>query len=421
MNPETVQHPSPEQMELTRRREEDAQYAKRQPEAALEGKPAEGTTMKSEEAPVEIPDTPVTRKARAMLRDTLPDWTSELMDKLLREHLMLTTPVRKALVAEEIARRANVEEDRNETAVSGPAAPAQSRQESQRRVEGVSRGEYPFVHIPEGMNFKPEGVYDVMRTAVKGAGAFSGMYYHDVGIPASDIRRAARNKKDPQAALDALVAKWGGDETPAELASHNRDTLRQKAPQLLTVLVVAAGVVAWLYHSHEVKRRASEAAEAAEAAKELQARLVVAGVRNAWNAIDDWEDGLPSKNAAFTTYTIDLENALIKGRPVIAFGLLDDVRKSAQQDNPIVLFQDMARTRQIDLRFSLSAAPATTKAFLDHKDQNSDMFVLVATITSVEKVTMPPDNNDNDQDYFLAHGILHEAQSIGFRDQPPKK
>ncbi len=49
------------------------------------------------------------------------------------------------------------------------------------------------------------------------------------------------------------------------------------------------------------------------------------------------------------------------------------------------------------------------------------MFVFAATITSVEKVSMPPDKSDNDQDYFLAHGVLHEAQSIGFRDQLPKK
>jgi hypothetical protein len=97
------------------------------------------------------------------------------------------------------------------------------------------------------------------------------------------------------------------------------------------------------------------------------------------------------------------------------------VRKSGEQDNSTVLFQDIGRTKGIELRFALLSAPATTKSFLDHKDRSSDMFVFAATITSVEKVSMPPDGNDNDQDYFLAHGILHEAQSIGFRDQPPKK
>jgi hypothetical protein len=202
---------------------------------------------------------------------------------------------------------------------------------------------------------------------------------------------------------------------------HNRNTSRQKAAQLLTVLVVALGIVAWFYHSHETKRHAAEAVEAAAAAREQQARSIVAKVGNSWNADDNWEDTFSSKGAYVTPYTIELENALMKGRPIVAFGLVGDVRKSGEQDNSIVLIQDIGRTMKWDLRFSLLSAPAITKAILNDEDRQSNTFIIAATITSVEKVSMPPDEKDNDQDYFLAHGILHEAQPIGPFADPPHK
>jgi hypothetical protein len=202
---------------------------------------------------------------------------------------------------------------------------------------------------------------------------------------------------------------------------HNRNTSRQKVSQLLTVLVVAIGIVAWFYHSHEVKRRAAEAVVAAAAAREQQARSIVASVRNSWNADDNWEDTFSSKGTDVTPYTIELENALMKGRPIVAFGLVGDVRKSGEQDNSIVLIQDIGRTMKWDLRFSLLSAPAITKAILNDEDRQSNTFIIAATITSVEKVSMPPDEKDNDQDYFLAHGILHEAQPIGPFADPPHK
>ena len=208
---------------------------------------------------------------------------------------------------------------------------------------------------------------------------------------------------------------------PVELASHSRSILRKRAAQLVTVLVIVAGIAAWFYHSHEIDRRASEAIEAEAAARESQANSIAARVKNSWNADDTWEDTFSSKGAAYTPYTIELENALIKGRPILAFGSVDDVRKSEQQDNSIVLIEDFGRTTGVDLRFSLLSAPAITKAILNDQDRAVQYVVIAATITSVEKVSMSPDKSDNDRDYFLAHGILNEAQPIGLLDMRPFK
>jgi hypothetical protein len=385
-------------------------------------------------------------KARAAIQAAPADATAAHFDQIIRKTAMVTVPVRKALVEEEVNRRANLQEDQAQTAMDGqPAAPGQSRTELQAWADGVKNGEHPFLHVPAKSDFVPVGVDGLTRTRLNGAGAFSGTYYHAPEVSAADIRKAARDKKDPQGALDAIVANWKGcgnydqmsdddlraeevvvsnwkgEEMPVELASHSRSILRQRAPQLVTVLVIVAGIAAWFYHSHEIDRRASEATEAEAAARESQANSIAARVKNSWNADDTWEDTFSSKGAAYTPYTIELENALIKGRPILAFGSVDDVRKSEQQDNSIVLIEDFGRTTGVDLRFSLLSAPAITKAILNDQDRAVQYVVIAATITSVEKVSMPPDKSDNDRDYFLAHGILNEAQPIGLLDMRPFK
>lgn len=294
-----------------------------------------------EDEPVEIPDTPATRKAAVVLAAAPMDSTSEQLDALIRRTATVASPVRKAMVGQEIRRRANRQEDH--------------AQAEQKPVE-----------------LKTEEVE-----------------YQD--------------------------------EIPAKLALHSGSILRENGPLLVTVVVIVAGIAAWFYHSHEVKRHAAEAVVAAAAAREQQARSIVVSARNSWNADDNWEDTFSSKGTDVTPYTIELENALMKGRPIVAFGLVDDVRKSGEQDNSIVLIQDIGRTMKGDLRFSLLSAPAITKAILNDEDRRSETFVIAATITSVEKVSMPPDEKDNNQDYFLAHGILHEAQPIGPFADPPHK
>jgi hypothetical protein len=443
MNSEIVRHLSPEDQELAQKCEEDAgaahqENAKMADEEKQTALNLEGTPKEEAGAPrVEIPDTPATQKARAALARAPMDATSVQLDALIRRTATVTSPVRTALVEEEIRRRANRLEDHTRARMMGKPIPTgQAREELQRWATAVVLGEHPYVQIPEKIFFKPEGVKGLTRTPVKGAGAFSGTYYHAKDIDAAEIRKAARDETNPQAALDALVAKFKGeekpvglkeeeaeqqDERPPEPTLHSRSILRQKAPQLVTVLVIVAGIAAWLYHSHEVKRRAAEAVEATAEAREQQARSIVTRVRNSWNADDNWEDAFSSKRAAVTPYTIELENALIKGRPIVAFGLVEDLRKSGEQDNSIVLIQDIGRTMKWDLRFSLLSTPAITKAILNDEDQFAGTIVFAATITSVEKISMPLDKNDNDQDYFLAHGILHEAKSIGLWDQPPYK
>ena len=371
---------------------------------------------------VQIPISPQVDRARAAMQGAPADATADHFDQIIGKTALVSRAVRKALVQEEVNRRANLQEDQATTTMNGqPPAPAHIQEELQRRADKVKSGELPFVQVPHNVNFKPEGVDDLMLMKVIGAGAFSGTYYHAPEVSPADVRKAARDKKNPQGALDAIVSNWKGEQIPVELASHTRSTLRQRAPQLVTVLVIAAGIAAWFYHSHETDRRASEATEAAAAARENEAKSIVARVRNSWNADDNWEDAFSSKGATYTPYTIELENALIKGRPIVAFGDLEDVRKSGEQDNSIVLIQGIGRTTGIDLRFSLLSAPAITRAILNNENRQSDTFVIAATITSVEKVSMPPDKSDNDHDYFLAHGILYEAQPIGLWDMNPFK
>jgi hypothetical protein len=178
----------------------------------------------------------------------------------------------------------------------------------------------------------------------------------------------------------------------------------------------AAGIAARFYHAHEVKLREAEAA----AAKEEYAKSVVAGVINAWHADDHWEDSLSSPGGRRRTlYTIELEKALIHDRPLIVLGDVEDVSKSAQSENTIIsIWTETRANLSPALRLSLLSPPEIANAILGQKDRASELFVFAVKINSVERVAPPTDSSVHE--YFLAHGVLLEAERIGLW-QPPKQ
>ena len=180
-------------------------------------------------------------------------------------------------------------------------------------------------------------------------------------------------------------------------------SLRTKVILLLALMIAAAGTVAWFYHGHQIEQGQANAA----AAERERARSIVAKVKRSWDADDDWEDiFFPRQSSPLTPYTINVEQALIKGRPLIFFGTVDDVRTSGEQGASIVLIRCKGRTDKLRmgllrLRLSLLSTPEVTDALLRNKPRFFESYVFAATVNSVEKIAMPPDKDDNDQDYFL--------------------
>ncbi len=195
----------------------------------------------------------------------------------------------------------------------------------------------------------------------------------------------------------------------------------------VVVVLVFVGVAIWgatvWFKNHEHEIRQGEARRAAALANERDAKSAVARLRNSWNADDEWEDALSIPRYE-SPYTLDVESVLMKGRPIIVFGDIEDVQKSDDSDRSVVLVQNHGRTDKLNLRLSLLSAPETTNAILSDLHQNSlgryTTFVFAATITKVEKIEIPPDKSDNDQNYFLAHGILHDAYDTHDFMAPPK-
>jgi hypothetical protein len=196
------------------------------------------------------------------------------------------------------------------------------------------------------------------------------------------------------------------------------DGLRRVGHYILGLVVLggaATGITFWFYHAHEVQRREAEAATA----KEEYAKSVVAGVMKSWQADDRWEDSLSSPGGrSRTPYTIELEKALMRDRPLIAFGRVDDVSESGEPQNSIVSVSTQTHVRGLDLRLSLLSPPKITNAMLAHKGRSSETFVLAVKINSVEKVASPPDSSA--EDYFLVHGVLLEAEPLGLW-RPPQQ
>lgn len=178
-------------------------------------------TTKAGEAqpePTSIPNTVPVQRARQVLQSQQKNATSEQLEQAIRG-AAVTTPVRKQLVQEEIARRANAKEEQANTAMTGEQ-PKEGRDAAsiQKWADEVVAGQHPYVFVPKASPVKPSGVEALDRTEVKGAGPFSGTYYHSSDVSSADIRKAARDKKDPQAALDALTADFKNKQEPVEIA-----------------------------------------------------------------------------------------------------------------------------------------------------------------------------------------------------------
>ena len=93
-------------------------------------------------------------------------------------------------------------------------------------------------------------------------------------------------------------------------------TLRSKIILLFALLIAAAGIAVWFYRGHQEEQRKANA----KAAEEERIRSVVANVKNSWSANDEWENDFSAPNAPIIPYTLEVENALVKGRPLIFYG-----------------------------------------------------------------------------------------------------
>lgn len=220
-------------------KQQDAEQRRKDAEVAdTERKEALQPTAEEDAAPaVQIPEqSPQVIKARQVLASAPDTFTAERLDQLVRKSAMLTTPVRDALVKQEILRRAGKQEDAAQTVMLGESpTPGRGHEELQRWKEGVQKGEFPYIHVTNEQERTLGDVSGLDRTPVKGAGAFSGTYYHPPEVSAADIRKAARDKKDPQAALDKLTEKWKGVKSDAESAAPaqvvNQEAGAKAAPE----------------------------------------------------------------------------------------------------------------------------------------------------------------------------------------------
>lgn len=244
--------------------------------------------------------------------------------------------------------------------------------------------------------------------------------------------RADRESANLAAAAAALsgksmeeIAKAGTQEPSAEEVTQPAEYRERKMgnglksvgrfiPPIVLLGCAAAGIAFWFYHAHEVKLREAQA----EAAKEEYAKSVVFDMANTWHADDHWEKSLSSPgDSSQTLYTIDLEKALIRDRPLIAFGIVDDVSKSGPSENSIIsIWTETRANLSPALRLSLLSPPEIANNILGQTDRASEMFVFAVKINSVEKISMP--SNSSDPDYFLAHGVLYSAKPIDVYKPP---
>jgi hypothetical protein len=166
---------------------------------------------------------------------------------------------------------------------------------------------------------------------------------------------------------------------------------------------------------NETERRAAEAA----AARVENARSVAASVMKSWDANDDWEDSLSSSGGARRLpYTSEVEKALVSSKRLVIYGVIDDVTKHEDSETSLISVLAQTRAKGLDLRLSLMSPSDLSKAIEERKGRAYESYVFAVKINSVERVSAPSDGSTND--FFLAHGVLYEAEPIGL-NRPPDK
>ena len=154
--------------------------------------------------------------ARQALKNAPKGQTAEQLEKVVRETVALTTPTRKALVQEEISRRANAEEEKAEINETGKPLPnGRTRESIQQDATAAALGQHPYVHVPKGSTFKPNGVEGLNKTNVNGAGDLSGTYWHAKDIKSSEMRDAVQKGTQSD-----LIEQWKAKH-PQELSNDD--------------------------------------------------------------------------------------------------------------------------------------------------------------------------------------------------------
>jgi len=189
----------------------------------------------------------------------------------------------------------------------------------------------------------------------------------------------------------------------------------RRGDALIAVLFIATvcwGLATW-YKKHQGIVATEEAKKARTAAKTEQAKAALARLRAKWNADVFWEKLVYPPDNGAPSYSLDIERALENGRPIIVIGEIQDVQSDQGQSAPVVLIRSHTSRNLVDLRFSLVTTPDVANSILAATRNNPlarvETFISVATIQRTERIARPPDNADSEQDYFLAHGILHET------------
>lgn len=93
---------------------------------------------------------------------------------------------------------------------------------------------------------------------------------------------------------------------------------------VLFIMAASWGLSTW-FKKHEEEAKQEAASKAQIAADTERAKSELARLRASWNADDSWEHQVyPSDNSA-PVYSLDVEHALVKGRPIIVIGEIQDV------------------------------------------------------------------------------------------------
>ena len=161
--------------------------------------------------------------------------------------------------------------------------------------------------------------------------------------------------------------------------------------------------------------------EATKEEKKHQIQKNVQKLCSQYDAITDWRQNIDKKGSGEYTYTIEVEDALIRtdGRPILFYGVPHDIVK--ETDKYLVYWDYgwgtlLRRTRYFgflgcNIDFVLDCTPSQVEQIMHHPASGFDDYAVIAQISEVEKIRYELSSGENGEkvhvetsDVFMVKG-----------------
>lgn len=200
---------------------------------------------------------------------------------------------------------------------------------------------------------------------------------------------------------------------------------------LIGVVIVVVIVVVLLKSDSSNRNKAGK--QDTESAKKFQLALQVQELCSKYNAVTDWKQLIGTKDFGEHTYTIEIEDALIRtdSRPILFYGLANDI---VRESDKYLVYWDRGMGALLrdslfvvfgcDIHFVLDCTPNQVEQIIQRPAGYFDCYAVIAQISEVEKIRFELSSDKSGEkvhvktsDVFMAKGRCLDLLFVAYEQK----